>query len=218
MPQLIDPENIIVKLCAAGMQAEFNSDPVQAKNLFTQAWNESVNESEKFISAHYLARHQTDPADVLKWNQEALNWALKVRQEEIISHLPSLYLNLAKSYEDLGDLSTASINYQLAADHCSRMPAGAYAETIRTGISRGLARTATLQNNIAELDQLIDSWCKRKDLKSLAAILPSYVSNLNTAADHHRIASALGFLVAVRNLPQNEQEQAERIMQMLAKD
>lgn len=215
MQPVIDPENKIVKLCAAGMQAEFVSDPARAKTLFLQAWNESETDSEKFIAAHYVARHQADQEETLKWNQEALNYALRVDGEEIKSHLPSLYLNLAKSYEDLGDLSAAAENYQLAADYCTLNADSTYVQTIRSGISRGLARTSGKKGAIPELETLINAWCARKDLKSLAAVLPAWVSSLNTAGDRQRIASALGFLVAAKNLPPAEQSQAEQIMQQL---
>jgi hypothetical protein len=47
------------------MEMEEKGNPEEAKNLFIQAWNESTNDFEKFLAAHYVARHQTNPADRL---------------------------------------------------------------------------------------------------------------------------------------------------------
>lgn len=54
---LFDPYNKIVHLCAKGMELE-GQDQVVAKVLFMQAWNDSSNDLEKCITAHYLARQQ----------------------------------------------------------------------------------------------------------------------------------------------------------------
>jgi rifampin ADP-ribosylating transferase len=39
----------------------------EASKLFLQAWNEATNDFEKFIAAHYVARHQQNVPDKLKW-------------------------------------------------------------------------------------------------------------------------------------------------------
>lgn len=52
------PFNNIVKLCLQGMEMEEKGKSEEAIKLFLQAWNEATKDFEKFIAAHYVARHQ----------------------------------------------------------------------------------------------------------------------------------------------------------------
>ena len=61
------PNNSVVKLCIQGMSMEEKGEPKEASRLFLQAWNESTNDFEKFIAAYYVARHQDNVLDKLKW-------------------------------------------------------------------------------------------------------------------------------------------------------
>ncbi len=54
----MDPDNAIMKLCVEGMQAERDGKPGDAARLFGQAWEESTNDFEACVAAHYVARHQ----------------------------------------------------------------------------------------------------------------------------------------------------------------
>jgi len=110
-----NPNNNIVKLCLQGMDKEEKGKPEEADILFLQAWNEATNDFEKFISAHCVARYQKNVSDKLKWIETALQFALKINNETVNSAFPSLYLNIAKCHEDLGDLDNAKKNYELAA-------------------------------------------------------------------------------------------------------
>src|SRR3569833_4289988 len=98
-----DPENKAVKLCAEGMQLEGEGRQEEAAALFNQAWAEATDDLEKYTAAHYVARHQNGPADKLLCDEKALSFALKIQDESMKGSLPSLYLNIAKGYEDLGD-------------------------------------------------------------------------------------------------------------------
>ena len=89
--------------------------PEEAKALFFQAWNESPDDFGKFISAHYLARHQRSVSDKLKWLETALQFAQRINDVAVESALASLYSNIAKCYEDLGDPEKAKKNQELAA-------------------------------------------------------------------------------------------------------
>jgi rifampin ADP-ribosylating transferase len=82
--------------------------------LFLQAWSEATNDFEKFISAHYVARHQKNVSDKLKWLETALQFAFKINNDSVKSAFPSLYSNIAKCYEDLNDSDKAKMNYELA--------------------------------------------------------------------------------------------------------
>jgi hypothetical protein len=108
-----DPRNNIVKLCVQGMDMEEKGRSEEASMLFLQAWKEAGNDFEKFISAHYVARHQKNVTDRLKWLKTALQFALKINDDTVRSALPALYSNIAKCFEDLGDAENAKKNYEL---------------------------------------------------------------------------------------------------------
>ncbi len=132
-----DPNNKIVQLCAKGM--ELVDD--EAKTVFTQAWNESTSDFERFVAAHYLARHQETVSDKLKWDLTALENALR-SNEDVSGALPSLYLNIAKCHEDLGDKARAKLNYERALSHTENLLNDGYGDLIRQGILNGLDRIA----------------------------------------------------------------------------
>src|SRR5437868_15318749 len=105
-----NPNNKIIKLCIQGMQLEGEGKPEEASRLFLQAWNESTNDFEKFTAAHYVARHQENVSDQLKWLETALHSALNVNDDAVKGAFPSLYSNIPKCYEELADLDIAKEN------------------------------------------------------------------------------------------------------------
>ena len=109
-----NPNNNIIKLCIEGMGMEEKSKPEEASRLFLQAWNEATNDFEKFLAAYYVARHQENTSNKLKWLETALQFALKINDDAVTSALPSLYSNIAKCYEELNDHDNAKRNYDLA--------------------------------------------------------------------------------------------------------
>ena len=109
-----NPNNNVVKLCLQGMDLEANGKPDEAIGLFLQAWNEATNDFEKFIAAHYVARHQKYVPDKLKWLETELQLALKIDNDSVKDAISSLYESIAKCYEDLNDLDKAKKNYELA--------------------------------------------------------------------------------------------------------
>jgi len=109
-----NPNSNVVKLCIQGMDLEGKGKPEEASILFLQAWNEATNDFEKFIAAHYVARHQKNVSDKLKWLETALQFALIINNDAVKGAFHSLYLNIAKCYEDLSDLDNAKKNYELA--------------------------------------------------------------------------------------------------------
>lgn len=108
------PNNNVVKLCIQGMDLEDKGKPEEAGKLFLQAWNEAANDFEKFTAAYYVARHQNNIADKLKWLETVLEFGLKINNDTVKPAFPALYLNIAKCYEDLGDVDNAKKNYELA--------------------------------------------------------------------------------------------------------
>lgn len=108
------PFNNVVKLCIQGMEMEEKGKAGEARKLFLQSWDEATNDFERFLAAHYIARHQKTVSDMLNWLETALQFALKIDDESVKSAFPSLYLNIAKCYEDLGDSNKAKENFDLA--------------------------------------------------------------------------------------------------------
>jgi rifampin ADP-ribosylating transferase len=109
-----NPNNNVIKRCLQGMDLEGKGKPEEANTLFHQAWNEATNDFEKFIAAHYVALHQKNASDRLKWLETALQLALKINNDSVKAAFASLYLNIAKCYEDLNDPDNAKKNYDLA--------------------------------------------------------------------------------------------------------
>jgi tetratricopeptide (TPR) repeat protein len=131
-----DPNNKIVKLCVQGM----NMEAQKAKQLFLQAWNEASNDFDKFIAAHFVARHQKTVKDKLKWDITALHCALKIHDDDMKAYYPSLYLNIGKCYEDLKNVDKAIKNYQLALSYTDYLQDDGYGRLIKSGINNGINR------------------------------------------------------------------------------
>lgn len=212
-----DPENPVVKLCAAGMQAEAEGKIEEANNCFKQAWEAATNNFEKFTAAHYCARNQPDPLVNLQWNLDALKYAEAIEDESARGHYPSLYLNIAKSYESLGDLPSAATHYQLALDNAIHLPEGAYGNMLKAGIAAGLQRTGIAPFSNEILDNLITAWCERKDLRPLSLVLPAYLPCTGTENDINKLISALSYLSATRCLNAEEEGKVEGVIAELAK-
>jgi rifampin ADP-ribosylating transferase len=109
-----NPNNNVIKLCIEGMGMEEKGKPGEASMLFLRAWNESTNDFEKFTAAYYVARHQKNVSDKLKWLETALKSALRINDVSVAGAFPSLYSNIAKCYEDINDHDNAKKNYELA--------------------------------------------------------------------------------------------------------
>jgi tetratricopeptide (TPR) repeat protein len=112
-----NPNNNVVKLCLQGMGMEETGKPGEASRLFLKAWNEATNEFEKYMAAYYVARHQKNVPDKLKWLETALLFGLKINNDAVRGAFPSLYLNIAKYYEEMGDFDNSKKNYELASSY-----------------------------------------------------------------------------------------------------
>jgi len=139
---VMDPNNPIVRLCVEGMQAEAAGKAAEARLLFIKAWEQKQNDFEACIAAHYVARHQETAQDTLSWNQVALDRASLIEGKDIDTFYPSLYLNLGKSHEDMGNLQAAGKYYELAASAANSLAQNRYGDTVRDAIARGLHRVA----------------------------------------------------------------------------
>ena len=137
----IDPNSPIAILCLQGIQAEMGRDFATAKQLYEQAWSECTNDYDYCIAAHYMARVQTTPEDILHWNMQALRHAEKVADDSIKTFMPSLYLNIGRAYENMGDNAAALKHYHLAEEHADILPDNRLGDITRDAIARGKERT-----------------------------------------------------------------------------
>ncbi len=135
-----EPDNKTVKLCAQGMDLEGEGKNEEASKVFLQAWEQAGDDKEKFTAAHYVARHQKSVADKLAWDEIALNLALKIKDDSVKGAYPSLYLNIAKDYEDLQEFEKATKNYELALTYASFLHEDGYGKMIKGGVENGLER------------------------------------------------------------------------------
>ena len=109
-----NPSNNVIKLCLQGMEMEGKGKPEEASRIFLRAWNEATEDFEKFTAAYYVARHQKNVRDKLKWLETSLHFALKINDVTVNGAFPSLYSNIAKCYENLGDPDNAKKNHEIA--------------------------------------------------------------------------------------------------------
>lgn len=133
----MDPDNPVIRLCAQGMEAEQAQRADEARALFEQAWETRSNDYEGCIAAHYLARHQPDDQATFGWNQTALRLAdaAQAGDHDVGGFYSSLHLNMASSYQLLGDRTAARAHLVEADRRIAAVPEGPYKEMVRTGIS-----------------------------------------------------------------------------------
>lgn len=139
----MDPDNLVVKLCAEGMRAEGEGKPEYARELYERALAGSNDDFEACVAAHYLARQQPNTDETFHWNKEALeraDAAGAAGDGRIEGFYPSLYLNMGKSHEDLGDADGARRCYETAAKKARNLPDGGYRNLVQRGACSGLGR------------------------------------------------------------------------------
>jgi len=137
-----DPHNIVIQLCARGMEKEGMLEQEEAKKIYDEAFQKAQTNFEKFIACHYIARHQQSPEEKLRWDKLALSYAISCFEKSMNENYSSLYLNIAKDFEDLGDDAEALRNYLLADSYTGFLAGDGYGIMIRSGISRGIERVS----------------------------------------------------------------------------
>lgn len=144
-PVAMDPDNPIIRLCVQGTECESSGRLAEALEFFMSAWMRSKDDFERCIAAHYVARHQEEPVDALMWNQRSLDHANAVADERIREFYPSLYLNMGKAHEDLGNRDDAKRFYQTAETLLGSLPMGQYSTVVRGAVERALVRIRQLE-------------------------------------------------------------------------
>jgi len=112
----VDVNSLTIKLCIEGTKAEFQGQTENARILYQRAWETAQGDYEACIAAHYVARFQESADEILRWNQKALDYADAAKDDRVKAFYPSLYLNMGRSYELLGNLTEAQRYFNLAAD------------------------------------------------------------------------------------------------------
>ncbi|WP_327167255.1 hypothetical protein [Streptomyces subrutilus] len=212
---MTDPENVVVRLCVRGMQAETEGRDTRARELFLRAWEAAEDDYAACIAAHYLARHQPTPQETLHWNQECLNRADRVGDGRVRGFYASLHGNMARAHRDLGRIDRARDHFESAAEHIDDVPPGPHRQWLRHRIAAGLRATAPAAPRHHEdlVGDLLIRLCARTDLEALSLLLPPYMGSLGTPEDEERITGALRMLHAERRLPDGEQTARGRAIQ-----
>lgn len=117
MSNKFDPKNKIIKLCMLGMGIEEQGNSEEANLLFLQAWNEAVDDFEKFIAAYHVAKYKKDISERLRWIKISLQHAIKSNDDSVKSTFPTIYLMISKCYEQLGDSNESRKYYELSKAH-----------------------------------------------------------------------------------------------------
>jgi tetratricopeptide (TPR) repeat protein len=146
-----NPNNNIIKLCLQGMAMEANGQAEQATKLFLQAWNEATNDFEKFMAAYFVAGHQKNGSDKLKWFETALQIALALDNVAVKTAVPTVYLNIGKCYEEINDFDNAKRNNQLALSFKDHLyDAGPFYHGTKADLKIGDFLTAGNRSNYQE--------------------------------------------------------------------
>jgi rifampin ADP-ribosylating transferase len=130
------------------MAMEDQGKPDEASKLFNQAWREASNDFEKYLAAYYIARHQENITDRLKWLETSLELAIRVNSVASTSALRNLYTTIAKCFEQLDDPANAKKNYELAkASAAKPSDAGPFYHGTRADLQVGDLLTAGGNSN-----------------------------------------------------------------------
>ncbi|MEU8030767.1 hypothetical protein [Streptomyces sp. NPDC049099] len=115
-------------------------DREEARSRFLDLWaeiGEAGDPLHRCTLAHYLADTQDDPEDELAWDLRALSAAeergapLSVR-----GFLPSLHLNLAADYVELGRDDAARSHLRRAREAAGALGEDGYGDGVRAAIGR----------------------------------------------------------------------------------
>src|SRR5690606_40229433 len=78
-----NPSNPVVKRCVEGMDMAAHGNAEEANRLFLQAWHGATDDLEKFLAAYYVARHQENVSERLRWYETALRFALAINDSSV---------------------------------------------------------------------------------------------------------------------------------------
>jgi tetratricopeptide (TPR) repeat protein len=114
---MINANSPSAKLCIKGIQAEFEHKLDDARNLYREAWSNAADDYDSCIAAHYIAHLEENLELALEWNLKALAHAKLVNDNRVEGFYASLFVNIGRSFELLGDLEQAQHYYKHATEH-----------------------------------------------------------------------------------------------------
>ena len=135
----LDLDNPIIRILSSAAPLEA-TQPETARQLYLRAWETATDDYEACMAAHYVARIQDDAEERYRWNSIALERA--GRDVRAIPFLPSLHLNMGRSFEDLGRVAEARLSYRSAREALRDLPVDPYRATLEEAIARALRRVA----------------------------------------------------------------------------
>lgn len=121
-----------------------SGDVAGALDVYRRTWHELAAKGDHFhacVVAHMAGVAETDGVKKHRWNVAALAEA-NAAPELIRARgmYASLYNNLGMSCSIQGDRQEALRYFELAASHLDEIAPGPYADQVRAGIERNLAR------------------------------------------------------------------------------
>ncbi len=128
-----DPENAVVKLCTAGMQAEAEGEPERARALFRQAWEAAESDYDACIAALPGSISDNDGGASAMEPNGPRTWKASV-DERANAFFPSPYLCIGRDHEETGSRAEAAANYREAANWVSHLPDGEYGEMLKKAV------------------------------------------------------------------------------------
>lgn len=127
----MDISNPVIKYCIEGIWAELEERDDDARICYRRAWASCTNEYEACIAAHYVARSQDIPEEMLRWNLKALELAYTADQEKVRDFYPTLYMSIAHAYKQLGGMVQAQRYYRLVAEQGEVRPLESESEVLQ---------------------------------------------------------------------------------------
>lgn len=136
--------------------------------------------------AHLAGVSEADPAGKLRWDLRALSEADEIPDVARSQGLyPSCYNNLALSQLALGDRAGARRSFELAGERLVDLTPGAYADQVRAGIERNVARMD--EGSSVSLDgRRLEAWTR---LSSRVREVERILGGLDLASWDRRCAS-----------------------------
>lgn len=119
-------------------------DRATALAVYARAWDGALERDDHFhasVIAHMAGVVEDDPTKKHEWNLAALREADAVAdRKRVKGTYASNYNNLGLSYALLGDRDKARESFALALSAVADIDPGPYAEQVRGGIERNVAR------------------------------------------------------------------------------
>jgi hypothetical protein len=129
----------VVAAVSRGIQAETSGDAETARKAYAEAWDAATDDFERCIAAHYVPRLIDDSREKLRWNEDALRFALAVGDERVRGFLASLHACVGQARLGVGDITGAREALRTAQSCLADVPEGPYKTGLTGMIERGIA-------------------------------------------------------------------------------